>query len=122
MQISFQNKIAVITGAAKGIGRALAEKCAALGCKIVIADIDQTELMKIEKYLLSKNIDVLAMTTDVAKEKSLQQLAAATFAKFGTPQLLFNNAGVSGYVGPIWKLPPSKIQRIMDLNFMSVVY
>ncbi len=118
----FKNKIAVITGAAKGIGRGIAEKCAELGCKIVIADIDATELAKVKVYLESKGVAVLAVTTDVTEESAVHELAQTTFEIFGTPHLLFNNAGASGYIGPVWKLAADKIKRVMDLNFMSVVY
>ncbi len=64
----FKGKIAVITGAASGIGRGLAERCAQEGMKVVLADVDQTALVQFEHKLENEGASVLSVRTDVSRE------------------------------------------------------
>ena len=91
----FQNKVAVITGAASGIGLGLAERCAEEGMKIVLADIDEKGLNRIERRLKREGATVLAVVTDVSKPNDIESLAQKTLDSFGKVHLLFNNAGVA---------------------------
>lgn len=91
----FQNKVAVITGAASGIGEGLAERCAEEGMKIVLADIDEKGLNRIERRLKREGATVLAVVTDVSKPNDIESLAQKTLDSFGKVHLLFNNAGVA---------------------------
>lgn len=91
----FQNKVAVITGAASGIGLGLAERCAEEGMKIVLADIDEKGLNRIERRLKREGATVLAVVTDVSKPNDIETLAQKTLDSFGKVHLLFNNAGVA---------------------------
>ncbi|MBA7680405.1 putative oxidoreductase SadH [subsurface metagenome] len=91
----FKGKVAVITGAASGIGRALAEKCAHEGMKVVISDIDEKGLRRTERRLKREDSDVLSVLTDVSKAKEVEELAKKSLEAFGEVHLLFNNAGVA---------------------------
>ena len=84
-------KVAVITGAASGIGAGLARQAAAQGMKLVLADRDQEKLDAVAHALGEQ---ALAVVTDVTKQDSLDALADKAYAAFGQVDLLFNNAGV----------------------------
>lgn len=98
----FKDKVAVITGAASGIGRGLAKRCAQEGMKVVLADIEEPVLLQTKKELQSTGAEVLAVRTDVSKASDVQALARKTLDTFGATHLLFNNAGITTS-GTIWE-------------------
>lgn len=110
-------KVAVITGAASGIGAGLAKKAVALGMKVVIADRDQAGL---EKVALELGEQVLAVTTDVTSQASLDALADKAYAAFGQVDLLFNNAGVLS-TGNSWEISDAKWQQAWQVNVNGIV-
>lgn len=118
----FQNKVAVVTGAASGIGKGLAQKCVQEKMKVVIADINQTNLQNTEQELKKEGGDVLAVVTDVSKRSAIENLAKKTMDHFGDIHILFNNAGVTGPIGPIWEEDIDDFKKVIDINLMSVVY
>src|SRR5215472_8315394 len=75
----FQDKVAVITGAASGIGHALASKSAALGMKVVLADIEESALKQAEEEFKANGAQVLAIRTDVSQAKDVENLAQQAF-------------------------------------------
>jgi NAD(P)-dependent dehydrogenase (short-subunit alcohol dehydrogenase family) len=93
---TFQGRVAVVTGAASGIGYALAERFLDAGMKVVLADIEEAQLEAATAKLARKG-EVLAHVTDVANPDSLQALADAAMQRFGAVHLLCNNAGVGGF-------------------------
>ena len=90
----FKDKVAVITGAASGIGRALAERCVQEGMKVVLADVEVEALTQSEAEMTAAGATVLAVLTDVAQAKDVEALAHKTLDAFGAVHLLCNNAGV----------------------------
>ena len=90
----FQGKVAVVTGAASGIGRALAEKCVREGVKVVLADVEEKALVQTNEELKALGGDVQAVRTDVSKAEDVEALAQQAFDTYGAVHLLFNNAGV----------------------------
>ena len=84
---AFKDKVAVITGAASGIGRALAERCAHEGMKVVLADVDMDALTTAEAALHATGAPVLAVETDVSKAHDVEALAQRTLAAFGAIHL-----------------------------------
>jgi len=121
MQI-FKDKVAVITGAGSGIGKALAERCAKESMKVVIADLNLDALKLVENELKQYTSDVISVKTDVSSQSDIEQLAQKTLDTFGQVNLLFNNAGIPGPLGPLWELEVGEIARVMQINWMSVVY
>jgi len=117
----FQNKVAVITGAASGIGRAIAQRCAGEGMKVVLADIDEDNLATAETELKSTGADVLAVKTDVARRGDVEALARRTVEAFGQVHLLFNNAGVAAG-GPAWEATWNDWEWVMGVNFWGVLH
>src|SRR6476646_7986767 len=98
----FDSKVAVITGAASGIGRALAERCAQQGMKVVLADVEAGALTEVAQSFKADGAEVLAVQTDVSKAEQVEALAHKSFETFGRVHLLFNNAGV-GSISTSWE-------------------
>src|ERR1700730_5475864 len=92
----FKDRVAVITGAASGIGRALADRCAQEGMRVVLADIETAALRQAGAELRGSGATTLAVETDVSRAESVAALADKTLETFGAVHLLFNNAGVGG--------------------------
>jgi len=90
----FEGRVAVVTGAASGIGKALAERFAAEGMKVVLADVEAEPLDAAVEAIRSSGADVLGVRTDVSSAEQVQALADATLARFGAVHILCNNAGV----------------------------
>jgi NAD(P)-dependent dehydrogenase (short-subunit alcohol dehydrogenase family) len=90
----FKDKVAVITGAASGIGFGLAEHAAKEGMKVVLADIEEDALEQAQKQLKEMGVETLAVKTDVSKAEDVEALAEKTISAFGAVHLLCNNAGV----------------------------
>ncbi|MEW4468233.1 SDR family NAD(P)-dependent oxidoreductase [Parasphingorhabdus sp. JC815] len=109
--------VAVITGAASGIGAGLARHAASLGMDLVLADWDESALQETANSLSSQ---VLAVPTDVRNEAAVQALAKAAYDKFGAVDLLFNNAGVLSS-GLTWEIDTATWQRSLDINIGGVI-
>lgn len=118
---SFEGRVAIVTGGASGVGRALAEQLAAAGARVVIADIDAAKLDAVAAELAG---EVTGIAVDVTKEASVEALADGVFERFGAVHLLFNNAGVG--LGEakktIWSLPANDWHWGIDVNVMGVVH
>jgi NAD(P)-dependent dehydrogenase (short-subunit alcohol dehydrogenase family) len=117
----FKSKVAVITGAASGIGYGIAERCAREGMKIVLADVETGPLTKAERDIKDLGTETLAVPTDVSKAGDVEALAKRTLDAFGAVHLLFNNAGV----GPGWTAWGSSLadwQWILGVNLWGVIY
>jgi NAD(P)-dependent dehydrogenase (short-subunit alcohol dehydrogenase family) len=117
----FRGKVAVITGAASGIGRGIAEKCVGEGMKVVLADIDEAALSEVESELKSMGGAVLRVLTDVSKRSDIESLARMAFDTFGGVHLLFNNAGVAAG-GPPWEATWNDWEWVIGVNLWGVIH
>jgi NAD(P)-dependent dehydrogenase (short-subunit alcohol dehydrogenase family) len=117
----FHGKIAVVTGAASGIGRALAEKCAQEGMKVVLADFEKGALKQAEEELKASGAEVLAVHTDVSQAGDVEALAEQAFATYGAVHLLFNNAGV-GAGTTVWESSLADWQWVLGVNLWGVIH
>ena len=117
----FQGKVAVVTGAASGIGRALAERCAQEGMRVVLAGINEQTLMQASQELRDEGASVLAVQTDVSKAGDVEALAQKAFDTYGAVHLLFNNAGV-GAGTIIWESTLADWEWTMDVNLWGVIH
>lgn len=115
------NKVAVVTGAANGIGRALAARCAREGMKVVLADIEAAALTQTARELEAGNTDILVVRTDVSKADEVETLAHMTLDRFGAIHLLFNNAGVIKG-GLLWECSLSDWEWMIGVNLWGVVH
>jgi NAD(P)-dependent dehydrogenase (short-subunit alcohol dehydrogenase family) len=120
-----EGKVAVVTGAASGIGRALIDRFAAAGMRVVLADVEEEALAKAEAEVQAANpgTETLAVVTDVSDRRSVDALAGATTERFGTTaHVLCNNAGVSGGGGALWETTDKDWSWVMGVNLMGVVH
>lgn len=119
---NFSGKTAVITGGAAGIGLGLAKALGARGMNIVLADIETAPLAVAQKELNDLGVPVLAIEMDVALREDWVRTAQATIERFGSVQMLVNNAGVSGGIGAIETLDDAGWRWTIDVNIMGIVY
>jgi NAD(P)-dependent dehydrogenase (short-subunit alcohol dehydrogenase family) len=118
----FTDRVAVVTGAASGIGAGMAEVFAAAGMKVVLSDIDTEALQQTTHTLRATGADVHAVATDVANADQVQELAHQTLSRYGAVHVLCNNAGVLSDGTPSWDLGLDQWRRIIDINLMGVIY
>jgi NAD(P)-dependent dehydrogenase (short-subunit alcohol dehydrogenase family) len=111
-------KVAVVTGAGSGIGRALAQGFAAKGCKLALADINEANLRETAASLGS---EVMTQTFDVADRAAMYAFAAAVQQKFGTAHVVVNNAGVA-VSQTVADIEYKDFEWLMGINFWGVVY
>jgi NAD(P)-dependent dehydrogenase (short-subunit alcohol dehydrogenase family) len=116
-------KVAVVTGAASGIGLALATAFASQHMKLVLADIEERPLHDAEQSLRSGGAEVIAVATDVAQQAHMERLAKATVDTFGAVHVVCNNAGVSlARRAPIWEASTADWQWMLNVNVWSVIH
>lgn len=122
----FKDRIAVITGAASGIGLATAHRFADEGMHLALADIEGDALASAEEAIRAKGVDVLALRTDVMSEDAVNELADAAFDRFGTVHVVFNNAGVAATAATLrtraWEGSLADWDWTMGVNFMGVLH
>ena len=116
-----QGKVAVITGGASGIGRAVATRAAADGMKIVLGDIEEGPLKEAVEELTSEGAEAIGVATDVADLASVQGLRDQALDRFGAVHLVHNNAGI-GLGGPIWEVSEEDWRWILGVNLWGVIH
>ena len=116
----FEGKVAVITGAGSGIGRALALNLAKRGAKLALSDIDTEGLAETVRRAEALGADVKSDRLDVAERETVLAYADAVVAHFGTVNQVYNNAGID-HNGDVEKATFKDIERIMDVDFWGVV-
>ena len=115
-------KVAVVTGGGQGIGRALVEKFAAEGMKVVIADVVPELVETTAAELRDQGLEVVGVVTDVTSLESVEALREATLEAYGAAHLVCNNAGIgSGSEGQIWEHHVYDWRWSLDVNVMGVV-
>jgi NAD(P)-dependent dehydrogenase (short-subunit alcohol dehydrogenase family) len=118
----FKGKVAVVTGAASGIGRAIAERLAAEGMNVVLADIEEGALAQTESEMKAKGATVVVVPTDVSKAGDVEALAEKTIDAFGAVHVLCNNAGVGPPGGPLWERTAADWQWVLGVNLWGVIH
>lgn len=115
-------RVAVVTGAASGIGFGLCERLVAEGMRVVLADVEEPALTEAAATLAERGGDVLAVTTDVAKPEQVDALAERAVTAFGGVHLVCNNAGVGGPpTQPLWEVPHDDWEWVLGVNLWGVI-
>lgn len=118
------NRVAVITGAASGIGFALAQAMAGQGMRLVLSDIEPSALQWARDQLVQQGATVAVQVTDVGDAAQVQALADLAYERFGAVNVLCNNAGVaaSSHFLPVWEVPLADWAWMLSVNLMGVVH
>ena len=128
----FDGKVAVVTGAASGMGKAFAERFALEGMKVVLADFEEKALAAAVQEFKQREFDVIGVVADVSSAEAVEEMAAKAFDAYGKVHILCNNAGVisdselgrlgMGQTLPLWEHPLSDWRWTFGVNFWGVVY
>jgi NAD(P)-dependent dehydrogenase (short-subunit alcohol dehydrogenase family) len=121
-----RGRVAVVTGAASGIGLATAQRFADEGMQLVLADIEADALAAAETAIKARGVAVLAVPTDVASADAVEALADAAFSTFGNVHVVFNNAGVAATAATLrlraWESALADWDWTLSVNFMGVLH
>lgn len=116
-----KGKVVVVTGAASGIGRAMAERFGREGMKVVLADVEEKALAETRDAIAATGVEAIAMAVDVSRADQVEALARRAFEKFGAVHIVCNNAGI-GVGGFAWELSQADWEWVLGVNLWGVVH
>lgn len=119
---NLENKVAIITGAGSGIGRATAHLLAKEGAKVVVSDIDEEGGNKVVKEIEDDGGTAFFIKSDSSKAEENKTLVEETIKKYGTLDIAVNNAGIGGPQAPTGEYPLDGWQKVIDINLSGVFY
>jgi NAD(P)-dependent dehydrogenase (short-subunit alcohol dehydrogenase family) len=120
MNISFENKVALVTGAASGLGLATAKAFAESGARVALADWNEKEVQTAAKEIASKGRQTLAIRCDVSDDAQVEAMVKQTVATFGQLDAAYNNAGVQNVLAERADSPRDDYDRVMAINLRGV--
>lgn len=120
MNISFANKVALVTGAASGLGFATAKAFAEAGASVVLADWSEKDVQASAKQLADQGYKTLAVTCDVSDDAQVEAMVAQTIAKFGRLDVAYNNAGIQNVLAETADSTRDDYDRVMGVNLRGV--
>jgi 2-dehydro-3-deoxy-L-rhamnonate dehydrogenase (NAD+) len=116
MKVNLDGQVAIVTGAARGIGLGIAKLIAERGAKVIVWDRDVAPLQG------DGFVPALAQTVDVADYKSVEAAFNAAVTQFGKVDILVNNAGINGPIKPTWEYPLEDWDRVVAIDMTAVFY
>ena len=119
---TFAGRVAVVTGGASGIGRAMADRFSREGMKVVLADVEQVALDQAEREMREAGCAaIIGVRTDVADASQVKALAERTLEAFGAVHIVCNNAGVGSRFGPLWEQSEADWAWVLNVNLQGVL-
>ncbi|MEJ7619165.1 MAG: SDR family NAD(P)-dependent oxidoreductase [Pyrinomonadaceae bacterium] len=115
-----ENKIAIVTGAARGIGLATAWRLAKEGASVILADTDREELARVATEFAEKDRDVLPITCDVSERAEVVAMVKSAEETYGRIDVLVNNAGIGGRAAPLEEVTDEDWEAMMAINLKSI--
>ena len=119
---ALRGQVAVVTGAGRGIGAAIAQKLAALGCAVVLCGRSRQPLEQTSQAIREAGGRAETVECDVTDLRSVEAVAAYVESTFQRLDILVNNAGVGGFSGPLHSLAPEAWDRVLNTNLRGVYY
>src|ERR1700760_1488538 len=120
MNISFENKVALVTGAASGLGLATAKAFAEAGAAVVLADWNEKAVQAAAKEIAARGHKTLAIRCDVSDDAQVEAMVKQTVATFGQLDAAYNNAGVQNVLAETADTTPEDYDRVMRVNLRGV--
>ena len=122
MELNFKGKTALVTGAAAGIGRAVAIRFAQYGAKVAILDLNEEKLEYVKKEIEAYTKDVIALKCDISQESEVYEAVKKAEDTLGNIDILVNNAAIWRYLDSITNVSTDEWRKYMDINVMGTVY
>lgn len=119
---TLENKVAIVTGAASGIGKETALLFAKEGAKVLVSDIDTDDGQDVVKQIKNNGGEASFFKADVSKPEEQEALVEAAMEKYGALHITFNNAGIVGPVGPVADIPIEEWDKVISVNLSAVFY
>ncbi|HEX6223277.1 MAG TPA: glucose 1-dehydrogenase [Chryseolinea sp.] len=119
---TLKNKVAIITGAASGIGEATAKLFASEGAKVVVSDITEDKGVKVVEDIRKSGGEAIFIKSDTSKPGDHEMLVTETVKAFGHLDIAVNNAGIGGASAPTGDYPIDAWQKVIDINLSGVFY
>ena len=118
-----KNKTAIITGAANGIGAAIARTYAREGANVLLADLDLAKAQTVAQEITAQGgARAVAVQCDVAKKEEVQKAVDACVERFGTVDIIVNNAGITLPACPVEEITPERWKKVLDIDLMGTIY
>ena len=115
-------KVAIITGASKGIGESMARGLAEFGAKVVVSSRDLASVEAVAEAMRQDGLEAMAIACHVAHDAQRRHLVEKTLETWGRVDILINNAGTNPYFGPIEDMTPEAYQKTMEINLNAAIY
>lgn len=119
--MKLQNKVAIVTGAGSGMGKAIATLYAQEGAKVVVSDINEEAAQAVVQEIEAKGGKAFVLLANVAKEEDVQQLIDQTVSRYGTVDILVNNAGIMDGMEPAADISDERWEKVFAVNTTSVM-